>query len=314
MAEAGEKTSGSWIKYGCFGCLGLVAVVVLVIAGVAGIAMSRARSMQVEEQVLSRELPGVSPEALAADMPPLAPPPPDMPAAVPGQVELELSEGDFVVEPAEPGEPARVEATFDKTAYTLSEGFTRDDEGGWVYRVAFHRTARSSLLTSLSELISGKKPKVHIFLPRDVPMDLDLEVTRGGGEVDLGGLWLVNGKLDFTMGGVKLDFAEPLARPAESLSIHGSMGGAALMSLGNASPARLDVDFQMGGMHLDLRGRWTGDARIDIQHGMGGGNVKLPRNVNIRGLDAYEEEAPDPNRPTLTFTTSSRMEDLQFDR
>lgn len=85
--------------------------------------------------------------------------------------------------------------------------------------------------------------------------------------------------------------------------------------IGNASPRRLEVGFRMGGMDLDLRGRWIADAEIDISGSMGGGSVRLPRDVVIEGIRVGGLEAPsDPELkpPTLKFSTSSTMGELQF--
>ena len=85
--------------------------------------------------------------------------------------------------------------------------------------------------------------------------------------------------------------------------------------VGNASPRRLEVECNMGGMELDLRGEWVVDSEITIRMGQGGGEVRLPRNVEIVGLQTSrsdlrtEAEVP---RPTLTFSVSSDRGELKI--
>ena len=78
----------------------------------------------------------------------------------------------------------------------------------------------------------------------------------------------------------------------------------------------LDVDLSMGGFKLDLSGEWVTDSEISIDSSMGGGLVVLPRDVFIEGVESRRAlrpgEEPEVARPTLRFTTSSSMGDLQI--
>ena len=101
----------------------------------------------------------------------------------------------------------------------------------------------------------------------------------------------------------------------ERLSIVGSMGGFEASSLGNASPRELEVDFSMGGMDLDLRGRWAGDSDISLRSSMGGGVLRLPRDVRIEGLATSRIGDPTETEvepPTLRFSVSSDMGNLEI--
>ena len=74
-----------------------------------------------------------------------------------------------------------------------------------------------------------------------------------------------------------------------------------------ASPSELDMDLRMGGAHLDLRGAWRQDAAIDIDIRMSGGALRLPRGVNITGIDegtGHTSDSPEIDLPTLTFSVT----------
>jgi hypothetical protein len=302
----------SWLKYGCFGCLALVAVLVLVGVVVVALAYLGARSTRVEEQVVTREVPA----EVGAEAEPQLVEPPEAPGAARGRVVLDLSEADFRIRPAKPGEPIRVEASFDRESCTFEEGFDEPGPGGgWTYRVTFHRR-NPGAFAALKELFGGARPELRVFLPLDVPLDLELRLARGGVDAELGGLWLESAALDVSMGGLELSVGEPLREPMSSLSLKMNMGGASIHSLGNASPRRLDIDYSMGGMELDLRGRWRADSDITLHGSMGGGEVRLPRDVRIEGLPQGAigvQREPEIASPTLRFSADSAMGSLEFD-
>ena len=310
MAESGK----SWLKYGCFGCLGLVGLVVLLVAGAFGVALLQVRSEQVEEHILTPAVPlaAVAPETEAGEPGTLLPP-----QEGEGKVVLDLSHAEFDVVPGRPGEPLRVEATYDKKSYVLEETLETLEGLPWTYSVRFRRTAGSGLLNALKQLLGGTQPEVRVVLPVDVPLHLEARTGQGGVRMDIGGLWLKTADLDFSQGGFELRVSEPLRVPLERLTINGSMGGFAVSHLGNASPRRLEVDFSMGGMMLDLRGRWVNDSDISITTSMSGGVVRLPRDVVIEGLDGTPLEASPTDElrpPILRFSTSTSMGELEFQR
>jgi len=306
VAEDGK----SWLKYGCFGCLGCLGLLILFVAGMFGVAALRARNEQVTKRELRPDLPApittpeTQPETLV-----------ELDTVVPGRVVLDLRHSGFFIAPGEPGEPLRVEATFDERSYELVERFEPEADPGWVYEVTFRRKG-FSLITAMKEALGGTQPEVYIFLPPDIPFALEIDGRQGAVEAELGGLWLTSAELDFNQGALEVGFSEPLRAPMEELKIEISMGAIEADSLGNASPAVLEVGFSMGGAEIDLRGQWVQDSQISIDHRMGGGIVRLPDNVLIEGLDRgglRVEPQAEIKLPTLTFSVSSDDPDnLQF--
>jgi hypothetical protein len=309
MAEGGRK----WFKLGCFGCLGILVILIVITLILSFTAWLKVRHEEVVEQVIDHAVPvasgpvetgGLTAEEAA------------QPEVTPGKVTLDLTNGEFHIAPAKPGEPIHVKAVYDTASYELDENFQSDGVADWSYRVHFHKTS-SSLLSPLKALLGASSPEVHVFLPPDVPINLDLILSQGGAFLELGGLWLTNARFDFSMGGFEMDIDEPLRHPMERLSLNISMGGGEISSLGNASPRYLEVTHRMGGMDLDLRGQWMQDSEISINSSMGGGLIRLPRNVAIRGLDSKGPGPPDDSEikpPTLTFSVASKMGELEIMR
>ncbi len=293
---------GTLFKYGCLGCLGIVAVVMVAVAVVMGMAWVGVENEAVEDRVLAPAIPSAldAPEGTAG-----------------GRIVLNVREAELNVEAAAPGEPMRVEARYDTNSFSLEEKLEPGSGDGepWTYELTFDREGRSGVISGLRKLFGGETPKLTVYIPSDVPLQLDLDMREGGAQVELGGLWVTSADINLEMGGLELSVSEPLREPMEHLVIQCAMGGASMSHIGNASPRRLEVSYRMGGMELDLRGQWVADAEIDISGSMGGGEVRLPKDVVIEGIRLGAFEAPsDPELkpPTLTFSTNSTMGDLHF--
>lgn len=288
MAGSGAR----WFKYGCFGCLGGVAVLVLVCAALLTAAWVKVRSEKVEQPVLVHETHG------------------------PGGVFVEVAQAELILRPAGAGEPLRAEASYDTETYALEEDFAPGVEGEpWSYRLSLRRTSGGSWTDIFKPLLGGSQPHVHLDLPPDVPVELGVDVAQGGAALQLGGLSLTSADVNVGQGGIDLKVDEPLQQPVERMSITTAMGGAHLEGLANASPKKLDLHYSMGGMSIDLRGRWLNDSDITIEGSMGGGTVWLPDDVIFEGLDRGGIEAPaepELKPPTLRFTTTSTMGELNF--
>ncbi len=311
--DDGKKST--WLRTTCLGCLGCFGLVILICAILVGVALMGAPSIPEDPQVVQREFPepvAVTPEALAADLPPGAP----TVSRAAGVVALDLAQAEFRIEPGPPGEPMRVEAKYDADAYTLEEVFEpAAGDQPWNYRVKFRRSQGGGFLAWLGETLTGRSPRLRILIPPDVPIALDLKASRGEVRADLGGLWLTQAAFDLSMGGMDLDVSAPLRAPLSQMTIKGGMGGGNFVRIGNASPERLDVEFRMGGMNLDLTGAWRRDAEISIAHEMGGGAVRLPRDVSIEGVPSHRGKlSSDPNAPVpvLRFRVSSEMGNVEF--
>jgi hypothetical protein len=303
-----------WLLFGCLGCLALVVQLIMISSIVFGVAWYRAKNEEVEKRQLSPTLPFRDIDRWHDDAARI---PGNLDAIPPaGRVILDLRHSTFFIRPAARGEPLRIEAEFDTQSYGLTESFEEaTDESGWTYEVSFERTAGSYFLTTLKELVSGSRPRVKVYLPLDIPFDLELQIVQGGAEVELGGLWLDTIDIDFLQGGGAVEISKPLVVPVDYLGVDFTQGGGAIEGIAYASPRRLDVGFNMGGGFVDLHGTWLRDSEINIDQNMGGATVRLPRDVIIRGLDRPGMRPPPETEippPVLTIATSSSFGNLEF--
>jgi hypothetical protein len=290
-----ERTHKRWgpLKIGCVSITIVVGVSLVWMLVVVGSALLGTRSESIGGRELERDV-----AASTGD------------PATTGRVVLDFTVGEFFVEAGEAGEPIRVEARYDTTSYVLEESFEPSDPAGWIYRVTFRQTGWIKD-GGLRILFGASYPRVRVYLPPDIPIALEGRFGKGGAELYLGGLWLTEIDLDLDKGALDVGFDRPLVAPVRSIRIRGRQGGLSALSLGEASPAELDVSWRMGGSVVDLNGRWRNDAEVRVRNLMGGATVVLPDGVRIEGLSGHapllapaDEELPPP---TLRMSTSSFM-------
>lgn len=291
-------------KNGCFGCLGLIALIILVVLISALIAKTTMEPVKMEDRWLaatesiSAPAPSESGSAIATQL-------------KGGRVILKLGQGEFEIKPAKAGEPLRVQAAYDSNNYFLEENYKVLPDSTWVYQLEYYRT-QNGMQALIQEIFGNSaKSRIVVYLPTDVPLDLQLRIKEGGMESELGGLWLNDADLYIGKGGFIISIDEPLQQPMGNLRIHGSMGGLVVSKLGNASPQNIDLSWKMGGADLDLRGAWLNDCDIKLVASMGGMEVRVPDDVLTIGMPGLDDAALGENQeiplPVLRFDVETSM-------
>lgn len=254
-------------KTGCLGCLGSIAVIILAIGSVSLVAWNDSRNTQPVDTVLAPE------EAATAPDPAFY--------RLGGVVRLELSEGEFSIFPADHGEGLRVEAVYDDAMHDLDQNFVVGQDSTWEYSLEFKQTQSGLRAMMRSIFAKGPSPRLRIFLPQDIPMDLITDISQGGLEAELGGLRLRNANMELDMGGLELSVSRPLAHPMTSMHIRTNMGGLDGVDLGNASPRELAINCKLGGGQIGLEGAWMNDCLVSLSVDMGGLSVEMPADVEV---------------------------------
>jgi hypothetical protein len=293
-------------RSGClrFGCLSVVIVVGALLGWtviVFGVAFVGSKTESVARQELRRDIDRPSAAATIR-------PPEDLHGK--GRLILDFTVGEFSIRPGRAGEPIRVEANYDTSAYVLEETFESDANASWVYRLTFRETGviRDG---GLRVLFGASYPDLRVHIPPDVPIELLGRFGKGGADIELGGLWLTEIDLELEKGALDVNIGEPLVEPARTLRVHGKQGGMSMSRIGNASPSEVDIFWQQGGSSVDLRGEWVNDSEVTVRSRMGGNRLQLPRGVRIEGLPGrgfgLGPTDQEVSVPTLRITTSSFM-------
>jgi hypothetical protein len=295
------------VKQGCFkpalfGCLGIVVLGIVFVGITAMLARIGLKNEQIEEPQLAPMVGGAA----------------TLPAGKSGRVILELGQGEFEIRPAESKSNLTVKARFDREVFELVDEFGTLPDSTWVYRVRFRRNIPGLQALFRAMMGGDTNAYVHIYLPPDIPIALEVHAEEGEMVAELGGLWITQAEIRFAKGGFSLDVDTPTREPMERLTIIGRMGGFETSRLGNASPRTLEVDCKMGGAEIDLRGAWVQDCAIRLAVKMGGMEVTVPDDVGVQGLHTidpgrWHENAEVPS-PVLHFSVSESMGEIEIDR
>lgn len=243
------------LRRGCCGCL--VALLVLVVAA-AGAAFFLRPGPEQRETLLAE------PEAAAA-------------LSGPGKVILELEAGDFRIVAGPPGFPS-AEATADVATTELEQSFARAEDGTWSWHVRYG----NSLGPVSALLASGREAgRVTVRLPPDVPIDLELRLSKGATDADLGGLHLTRMHADLSTGDHRIRFSEPLVAALPSLSVRSRFGETRIDGIGNASPLLTHVESAYGETALGLDGAWQQPATVSADFKMGALRLTAPADLRL---------------------------------
>ena len=280
------------LKNTLIGCGALIGLLVLFIVVMAGLAFfTRGDGGQVERDAVTSL--DADPSAITVQDPVA------LTRTHPGRVVLDLAQGEFVLRPAAAGAGLSATATFDSEVHSLTQAFSVQPDSTWTSHITFRRTM-PALQALFRQLMGGDTDaSITVDLPADVPIELVVRLEQGGGEAEIGGLWLRTADLDFRQGGFELSIDEPLREPLARLRLHGRMGGVSVSRLGNASPLVLDVDCGMGGADINLKGEWRNDCDAHFRVRMGGMAIALPENLD---LETVGDLPDDLSLPMLRHT------------
>lgn len=337
--DQSSSCSFGCLKIGCTGCLTLFALILglVFLTGALQMAFEPGETNPATER-FAHELPGPPelPEPPESPESPIAPGAPaamsgdraSLPEVLPlpetvlpprGRVLLDLSVGNFVIQPGPEDQAIHVEADYDRANFELIESFEEVD-GEWIYRLEFG--SRKGFLG----LLFGKESDSRIVLtiPRGHPVDILGEIGVGETEADFGGLSLRNLDLDLGIGEHFFEFREPLAEPMESFFLDASIGELEVRRLGDASPRKVEVQHNIGEMLVDLQGSWQRDAEVDLHFNIGEGQVWLPKETRTRvervrvNLGDHQVNQPTvetetEDGPTVTLTIEGNIGEVKVD-
>ncbi len=115
-----------------------------------------------------------------------------------------------------------------------------------------------------------------------VPLKLQLNTGVGDAVLSLSGIKLARMDYEIGVGGAKIYAYEPNEIQCEYIRLKSGVGSFEAIGLGNLNFRELEFIGGVGGADLDFTGEWKRNADIHIEVGVGGANVRMPRNVGVR--------------------------------
>jgi hypothetical protein len=124
--------------------------------------------------------------------------------------------------------------------------------------------------------------EMELFLPWEVPMDLDLEFGAVRADLDLGGLQMKNLELSTGASESRVEVSRP--NPLRMSLADFEVGAADfhIRYLGNLNADQITVDAGVGNVVLDFRGEWQGDANVSVDMGLGALELRFPEGLGVR--------------------------------
>jgi hypothetical protein len=115
----------------------------------------------------------------------------------------------------------------------------------------------------------------------DVPLEMDLKVGAGEGELDLTGLKISSLDVDIGAGDFALRFDKPSSVAMDRLTLDAGASKIQVVGVGNANPEMMRVQGGVGDISLDLTGDWSHSAEITVRAGAGALTLHLPREIGV---------------------------------
>jgi len=242
-------------------------------------------------------------------------------------VKVHLEEGAFTIRPAPAGTSISVEGDYDRAVYDLKTELTRDSDGNPSYSISFlpkYSMLRRILSQGVIE-IDDATNHLTIHIPRDLPIDLDMKISKAESRLFLGGLALTNARLDLSMGEHRIVADEPNPLEMGTLDLDVGMGEVRMEGIGLLRPGTINLAGGMGEVRLDLGREISRDTTVTARMRMGEMSIGLPRRARVdarstvwlgeasgSARDARYDD--DPDLPTLTIRGSVTMGELKYQR
>jgi hypothetical protein len=236
---------------------------------------------------------------------------------------LDLHEGEFTVKPGESGSDVRVEGEYPPGLFDLTEHHHTDPGTGERRAIVLFGSKAPMWVRIFASIGGGggsnKPPKLTVTIPRGSPVDLDLNMSMGKSEVDLGGLTLGEVSVRSAMGEHRIDFQEPVVEGLRQLRLDNSMGNVVLENLGNARAKSVTSSGSMGNITVNLGGAWPPGAEADFnfEQSMGELTVRVPSTIRLdsevrtqdgKTTKSGDTAAPeDPKAPSIRLRVNSSM-------
>ena len=183
---------------------------------------------------------------------------------------LELNVGTLQVESGAEADVYELDVHYDKNAFEPNVDYRRVGGTG---HFRFRLSGEGKTITR----IGGTR--LNVRLNPKTPLRLETRTGVGESEIDLTGLKIESLRLESGVGETNLAMLDPNPTTCERFIIRSGVGALQITGLGNF--AFRDFKFQggVGASVLDFSGRWNEVGNVEIEVGVGGIEILLPRSI-----------------------------------
>lgn len=188
------------------------------------------------------------------------------------RAKIELNVGQLLVTSGEPG------TTYDLNLYY--------DENAFEPRLNFERSsaqARLDFNLSGKSRVNGRigKTRLDVKLNPEARIDLDAQTGVAESEIDLTGLRITDIHLEAGVGETRVVSAAPNPEVCRRIRVESGVGTLKMSGLGNLNFERMDFHGGVGAAEIEFSGDWQRDAEVDLDVGIGGVDIGLPRGLGV---------------------------------
>ena len=188
-------------------------------------------------------------------------------------VNCDLGAGEFRISPANMDEAAIINISYDPRRVKY---FVESEIQGnkCIIDLESERRKRSSIDT--------EENRWDIEFSTKYPMSINLDIGACDADFDLGGIPLTDFDLDIGAASGEILFSEPNPERLKEIEIDAGASSLEMNMIGNANFERFTFSGGAGSFELDFRGEYEGTSHIDIDIGLGSGDIVLPKGVPVR--------------------------------
>jgi len=124
--------------------------------------------------------------------------------------------------------------------------------------------------------------RLRLAFSESIPLRMQINAGVGDARLSLSGLRLSSLDFNSGVGEAKISAYEPNAIPCEYIKLKNGVGRLEATGLGNLNFKEFEFDGGVGGATLDFTGEWRQNADIRITVGVGGVNVRMPREIGVK--------------------------------
>lgn len=124
--------------------------------------------------------------------------------------------------------------------------------------------------------------RLRIAFNESIPLKLRVSAGVGDARLSLSGIRLAQMNFESGMGGAKILAYEPNPIQCEYIQLKNGIGSIEAVGLGNLDFREFEFEGGVGGADLDFTGEWKQNAKMRITVGVGGVNVRIPREIGVR--------------------------------
>lgn len=186
---------------------------------------------------------------------------------------IEFGAGEITINVDDMDDVLRGEITYDPKVVDIFHEYEVKGRVGKLYLESDHKDDFD---------IDTEENKWDLTLSTKYPMSLEMEIGACEAEIDLGGLQLESLKFEVGAASSIIEFSKPNPIRLDEINIEAGACSLEMKDFGNANFKHFGFEGGVGSFDLDLRGKYTGFSRVDIEIGVGSMEIILPEDIPVR--------------------------------